>query len=187
MIRFGGGRRRCGVLTFGVGEPAHEPREPWIVDAHYDDEHRQRQQEVDGFEILAQQGDHAQMFDVVRNPGLGERHEIQSWREFGDRPFETGSCRSRRQNSATSDRSPPVSCARRSRSSAVGRVGSTSLFIVAGGNCVGALLGGAVASEFGLTTRTGRVSRSSSQRSPGECSTVPFVSAAYAEKRSVSR
>jgi len=34
----------------------------------------------------------------------------------------------------------------------LGRVGSTSLFIVAGGNCVGALLGGAVASKFGLTT-----------------------------------
>ncbi len=34
----------------------------------------------------------------------------------------------------------------------LGRVGSTSLFIIAGGNCVGALLGGAVASRFGLTT-----------------------------------
>ncbi|MGY6652580.1 hypothetical protein ACXIZN_10445 [Amycolatopsis sp. TRM77291] len=33
----------------------------------------------------------------------------------------TGSCRRRRQNSATSDRSPPVSWASRSRSSAVGR------------------------------------------------------------------
>lgn len=34
----------------------------------------------------------------------------------------------------------------------LGRVGSTSLFIIAGGNCVGALLGGVVASRFGLTT-----------------------------------
>ncbi|MFK0248266.1 MFS transporter [Amycolatopsis azurea] len=34
----------------------------------------------------------------------------------------------------------------------LGRVGSSTLFIVAGGNCVGALLGGAVASKFGLTT-----------------------------------
>ncbi|NUR28681.1 MAG: MFS transporter [Catenulispora sp.] len=32
-----------------------------------------------------------------------------------------------------------------------GRVGSTNLFIAAGGNCVGALLGGVVASHFGLT------------------------------------
>ncbi|MFC3454580.1 MFS transporter [Amycolatopsis speibonae] len=34
----------------------------------------------------------------------------------------------------------------------LGRVGSTSLFVIAGGNCVGALLGGAAASKFGLTT-----------------------------------
>jgi MFS family permease len=33
----------------------------------------------------------------------------------------------------------------------LGRVGSTTLFISAGGNCVGALLGGAVATRFGLT------------------------------------
>ncbi|SCG48222.1 Transmembrane secretion effector [Micromonospora echinaurantiaca] len=32
-----------------------------------------------------------------------------------------------------------------------GRVGSTTLFIAAGGNCLGALLGGAVAATFGLT------------------------------------
>ncbi|GAA4524846.1 MFS transporter [Amycolatopsis samaneae] len=34
----------------------------------------------------------------------------------------------------------------------LGRVSSTSLFIVAGGNCAGALLGGLVAAKFGLTT-----------------------------------
>jgi predicted MFS family arabinose efflux permease len=33
----------------------------------------------------------------------------------------------------------------------LGRVGSSSLFIAAGGNCVGALLGGVVAASFGLT------------------------------------
>ena len=33
----------------------------------------------------------------------------------------------------------------------LGRVGSTNLFIAAGGNCVGALLGGVIASDFGLT------------------------------------
>ncbi|HZR53788.1 MAG TPA: MFS transporter [Streptosporangiaceae bacterium] len=33
----------------------------------------------------------------------------------------------------------------------LGRVSSTSLFIGAGGNCAGALLGGAVAAEFGIT------------------------------------
>lgn len=33
----------------------------------------------------------------------------------------------------------------------LGRVGSTTLFLAAGGNCVGALLGGALASGFGLT------------------------------------
>ena len=32
-----------------------------------------------------------------------------------------------------------------------GRVGSTTLFIAAGGNCLGALLGGLVAGRFGLT------------------------------------
>jgi MFS family permease len=32
-----------------------------------------------------------------------------------------------------------------------GRVGSTTLFLAAGGNCVGALLGGVVASRFGIT------------------------------------
>ena len=33
----------------------------------------------------------------------------------------------------------------------LGRVGSTNLFIVAGGNCLGAMLGGAVAARFGIT------------------------------------
>jgi predicted MFS family arabinose efflux permease len=33
----------------------------------------------------------------------------------------------------------------------LGRVGSTSLFIAAGGNCVDAVLGGAIATKFGLT------------------------------------
>jgi MFS family permease len=33
----------------------------------------------------------------------------------------------------------------------LGRVGSTTLFVAAGGNCVGALLGGVVASTFGIT------------------------------------
>jgi MFS family permease len=33
----------------------------------------------------------------------------------------------------------------------LGRIGSSTLFVVAGGNCVGALLGGALASRFGLT------------------------------------
>jgi MFS family permease len=33
----------------------------------------------------------------------------------------------------------------------MGRVASTSLFIAAGGNCVGALLGGAIAAKFGIT------------------------------------
>ncbi|HEX4704807.1 MAG TPA: hypothetical protein VH352_21945, partial [Pseudonocardiaceae bacterium] len=33
----------------------------------------------------------------------------------------------------------------------LGRVGSTTLFIAAGGNCFGALLGGVVATRFGLT------------------------------------
>ncbi|MGW5671148.1 MFS transporter [Micromonospora sp. NPDC003776] len=33
----------------------------------------------------------------------------------------------------------------------LGRVGSTNLFLAAGGNCVGALLGGVVADRFGLT------------------------------------
>lgn len=35
--------------------------------------------------------------------------------------------------------------------SMLGRVGSTSLFLAAGGNCVGALLGGAIATRFGVT------------------------------------
>jgi predicted MFS family arabinose efflux permease len=35
--------------------------------------------------------------------------------------------------------------------SMLGRTGSTTLFIAAGGNCVGALLGGAVATRFGVT------------------------------------
>ena len=33
----------------------------------------------------------------------------------------------------------------------LGRVGSTSLFIAAGGNCAGALLGGVIAARFGIT------------------------------------
>jgi MFS family permease len=33
----------------------------------------------------------------------------------------------------------------------LGRVGSTTLFIAAGGNCVGAVLGGVIATKFGLT------------------------------------
>jgi MFS family permease len=33
----------------------------------------------------------------------------------------------------------------------LGRVGSTSLFIAAGGNCAGAMLGGVIAAKFGLT------------------------------------
>jgi predicted MFS family arabinose efflux permease len=33
----------------------------------------------------------------------------------------------------------------------LGRVSSTNLFIVAGGNCLGAMLGGAVAARFGIT------------------------------------
>jgi predicted MFS family arabinose efflux permease len=33
----------------------------------------------------------------------------------------------------------------------MGRVASTSLFIAAGGNCVGAVLGGVIAAKFGLT------------------------------------
>jgi MFS family permease len=33
----------------------------------------------------------------------------------------------------------------------LGRVGSTTLFLAAGGNCVGALLGGVIAADFGLT------------------------------------
>jgi hypothetical protein len=34
----------------------------------------------------------------------------------------------------------------------LGRVGSASMFVGAGGNCVGAILGGALASGFGLAT-----------------------------------
>jgi predicted MFS family arabinose efflux permease len=33
----------------------------------------------------------------------------------------------------------------------LGRVASTSLFIAAGGNCIGAVLGGVVAARFGIT------------------------------------
>jgi len=33
----------------------------------------------------------------------------------------------------------------------MGRVASTSLFIAAGGNCVGAVLGGVIAARFGIT------------------------------------
>jgi MFS family permease len=33
----------------------------------------------------------------------------------------------------------------------LGRVGSTTLFVAAGGNCIGALLGGVIASSFGIT------------------------------------
>lgn len=35
--------------------------------------------------------------------------------------------------------------------SMLGRVGSTNLFIAAGGNCAGALLAGGFASQFGIT------------------------------------
>ncbi|WP_089154095.1 MFS transporter [Micromonospora sp. NBS 11-29] len=35
--------------------------------------------------------------------------------------------------------------------SLMGRVGSTTLFVAAGGNCVGALLGGVVATQYGIT------------------------------------
>jgi predicted MFS family arabinose efflux permease len=33
----------------------------------------------------------------------------------------------------------------------LGRVGSTSLFIAAGGNCAGAIFGGLIAARFGIT------------------------------------
>jgi predicted MFS family arabinose efflux permease len=33
----------------------------------------------------------------------------------------------------------------------MGRVSSTTLFIAAGGNCVGAVLGGVIATRFGIT------------------------------------
>jgi MFS family permease len=33
----------------------------------------------------------------------------------------------------------------------LGRVSSTTLFIAAGGNCVGAMLGGVIAARFGIT------------------------------------
>jgi MFS family permease len=33
----------------------------------------------------------------------------------------------------------------------LGRVGSSTLFVSAGGNCLGAVLGGGIASAFGLT------------------------------------
>jgi predicted MFS family arabinose efflux permease len=33
----------------------------------------------------------------------------------------------------------------------LGRVGATNLFIAAGGNCIGAILGGAIADRFGIT------------------------------------
>jgi predicted MFS family arabinose efflux permease len=33
----------------------------------------------------------------------------------------------------------------------LGRVGSTTLFIAAGGNCIGAVLGGVLAARFGIT------------------------------------
>lgn len=36
-------------------------------------------------------------------------------------------------------------------SALLGRVGSTNLFLAAGGTCVGALLGGVVADRFGIT------------------------------------
>lgn len=71
----------------------------------------------------------------------------------------------------------------------LGRVGSTSLFIVAGGNCVGALLGGAVASEFGLTTPywAGFVVAIIVTALTWRVFDRAVVSAAYAEEPSVSR
>ncbi|OXM51202.1 MFS transporter [Amycolatopsis alba] len=71
----------------------------------------------------------------------------------------------------------------------LGRVGSTSLFIVAGGNCVGALLGGAAASKFGLTTPywAGFVVAMIVSAVTWRVFDRAVVSAAYAEEPTVSR
>ncbi|MFE5565528.1 MFS transporter [Amycolatopsis japonica] len=71
----------------------------------------------------------------------------------------------------------------------LGRVGSTSLFIIAGGNCVGALLGGAVASKFGLTTPywAGFVVAVLVSALTWRVFDRAVVSAAYAEEPAVSR
>ncbi|MEV7552001.1 MFS transporter [Amycolatopsis sp. NPDC089917] len=71
----------------------------------------------------------------------------------------------------------------------LGRVGSTSLFVVAGGNCVGALLGGAVASKFGLTTPywAGFVVAVIVSAVTWRVFDRAVVSAAYAQEPAVSR
>ncbi|WP_410580873.1 MFS transporter [Amycolatopsis sp. lyj-108] len=71
----------------------------------------------------------------------------------------------------------------------LGRVGSTSLFIIAGGNCVGALLGGAVASKFGLTTPywAGFVVAVIVSALTWRVFDRAVVSAAYAQEPAVSR
>ncbi|WP_340681595.1 MFS transporter [Amycolatopsis coloradensis] len=71
----------------------------------------------------------------------------------------------------------------------LGRVGSTSLFIIAGGNCVGALLGGAVASKFGLTTPywAGFVVAVIVSALTWRVFDREVVSAAYAQESTVSR
>ncbi|MBE1574561.1 MFS transporter [Amycolatopsis roodepoortensis] len=71
----------------------------------------------------------------------------------------------------------------------LGRVGSTSLFVIAGGNCVGALLGGAVASTFGLTTPywAGFVVAVIVSALTWRVFDREVVSAAYAQEPTVSR
>ncbi|MBB5850359.1 MFS transporter [Amycolatopsis umgeniensis] len=71
----------------------------------------------------------------------------------------------------------------------LGRVGSTTLFIVAGGTCFGALLGGVVASEFGLTTPywVGFVVAMIVSVLTWRVFDREVVSAAYAEEPAVSR
>ncbi|UUV31712.1 MFS transporter [Amycolatopsis roodepoortensis] len=71
----------------------------------------------------------------------------------------------------------------------LGRVGSTSLFVIAGGNCVGALLGGAVASKFGLTTPywAGFVVAVIVSALTWRVFDREVVSAAYAQEPAVSR
>lgn len=71
----------------------------------------------------------------------------------------------------------------------LGRVGSTSLFVIAGGNCVGALLGGAVASKFGLTTPywAGFVVAVIVSALTWRVFDLEVVSAAYAQEPAVSR
>ncbi|OXM53382.1 MFS transporter [Amycolatopsis thailandensis] len=71
----------------------------------------------------------------------------------------------------------------------LGRVGSTSLFIIAGGTCFGALLGGVVASEFGLTTPywVGFVVAMIVSAVTWRVFDRAVISAAYAEEPAVSR